>query len=224
MQSKIYSAIKIILIAAMYLTGYLVLNKLPDMVPSHWNIAGEPDSWMLKNRAVWLFPTITLGLAWLFKYLPKIDPKKAKYAQFKRAWEIFQIVFLLFFAYIYFVTLYASLHSGVNVGKWILMGVGILFVVIGNYMSKIKQNFFVGIKTPWTLSSEDVWNKTHRLGSWCFVICGLLFIIESQWNFFLIPVFVTAIIIMVAVPIIYSYILFALNKKQSKDGPETHEQ
>lgn len=205
--------IQLLIVAGMFITGWVLFDQFPDQMPTHWNIAGEVDAYMPKGTATILFPAITLGLTLLFPLLSMIDPRKEKYALFRRPWLILQTVIVLFFAYIYFVSLYLALNSHISITPFIFVGIGILFIVIGNYLGKVRQNYFVGIKTPWTLDNEEVWNKTHRVGGWAFMIAGLMILINGfvQWQ--LVPVMVAAIIVAAVVPIVYSYILYRKVKK-----------
>lgn len=192
----------------MAVAGWWLFDKLPDIVPVHWNYAGQPDGYGNKNMTVWLFPGLTFGCMLLFWYLPKIDPMKEKYQTFADVWELFQTVIIGFFAYMYFISLYGALHVDFNVSKWVIGGIGSMFVLMGNYMGKIRQNYFVGIKTPWTLSNEQVWNKTHRFGGWCFVIAGLLLLVSAVLGYFSLAIFIVSIVLAAIVPIIYSYWIF----------------
>ena len=199
--------IQLLIVLAMFGAGYLLYDKLPAQMPSHWNIEGEVDSYISKQLGVVLFPSITLAIALLFPILSKIDPRKEKYALFKRPWLILQMVFVMFFAYIYFVSLYLTFHPEQSAAGFILGGIGVLFVLIGNYLGKIRQNYFIGIKTPWTLHSEDVWNKTHRLGGWCFAIAGLVIFGNAFVQWHMAAVMSVATVFAVVPPIVYSYLL-----------------
>ncbi|MDD2516329.1 MAG: SdpI family protein, partial [Candidatus Gracilibacteria bacterium] len=131
-------------------------------------------------------------------------------------WEIFQFTLLGFFAYVYLVIIYVVLHPSAPMNVFMSLGTGALFIVLGNYLGKIRQNYFVGIKTPWTLANEDVWNKTHRIGGWAFIISGILFIINSFiLEKYVWITFMFIITFCLFVPIIYSYVIF---KKITKKG------
>lgn len=190
-----------------------MFDKLPDQMPTHWNVAGQVDAYMPKGNAVLLFPAITLVVTLLFPVLTMIDPRKEKYVLFRRPWLILQTVFVLFFAYMYFVSLYLSLNPEILITPFILGGIGVLFIVIGNYLGKVRQNYFVGIKTPWTLDNEEVWNKTQRVGGWAFLFAGIVTLINGfvQWQ--LVPVMIAVISVAVVVPIAYSYFLYRKLKK-----------
>lgn len=199
---------QLILVALMLGVGLFLYDSLPEQVPSHWNVAGEVDAYMDKGLAVYLFPLITLLIVMLFPILSNIDPRKKKYKAFSRPWHILQMAIVAFFAYMYFVTLYLSLHPEGSIVQFVFVGIGVLFVIIGNYLGKVRQNYFVGIKTPWTLDNEEVWNKTQRMGGWSFLIAGLVILINGfiQWQ--LVASMVVAIVIAAVWPIIYSYVLY----------------
>lgn len=195
-------------VSIMSALNFVLVPLLPAQIPMHWNINGVVDRYMAKEYAVWILPGICLILLILFKVLPYFDPKKDKYHLFKREWEILQTGFVLFFTYLQFVTLYIAMNPGVPMVPLMFMGMGSLFILIGNYLSKIRQNYFIGIKLPWTLASEDNWNKTHRFASWCFVLIGIIMLAEAyfQWNSG--PVVFAAIGLGVLAPSLYSYLLF----------------
>lgn len=199
---------QLIIVAAMLAAGLFLYDSLPDQLPSHWNIAGEVDAYVSKDLGIYLFPGITLAIALLFPILSSIDPRKKKYKAFQRPWHILQMAFVVFFAYMYFVTLYLTFHPEVSIVQFIFAGIGVLFIVIGNYLGKVRQNYFVGIKTPWTLDNEEVWNKTQRMGGWAFLFAGLIILINAfvQWQ--LVGSMVVAIVIAAVWPIVYSYILY----------------
>lgn len=195
----------LLIVAIMFAMGYLYFDHLPEQIATHWNTAGEADSFMNKSTAIILFPSIALFFTILFPLLKKIDPKNENYKHFKRAWGLMQVGIIGFLAYIYFVTLYAALNSDVSVSQFVIGGVGALIVIIGVTMRNIHQNFFVGIRTPWTLSSEKVWEKTHKLGGTLFTAAGLVIFIEA---FILIKPFVVmmlSIFITILATVIYSY-------------------
>ncbi len=209
----IYIWVKWFMLALMIVVGAYFYDKLPDQIPVHWNYAGEIDAYGPKTTHLFMIPAITLVMMILFVLLPKLDPKKDRYEKFADIYEIIQLAILGFMVYMYFITIAAALNPLVDVTFYVLFGVGVMFVLMGNYMGKIRQNYFVGIKTPWTLDNEEVWNKTHRLGGWCFVFSGLIFVLQAFTGVVDWWLFVTAILISVAVPIGYSYWLYKKIKK-----------
>ena len=212
-KSDIYN---VIIIACSILLTIIVYNKLPDLVPIHWNTMGEIDKYSPKAFGAFMAPVIMI-LTWSgMKFLPKIDPRKKNYEKFDKSYSVIVSILLTFFLVIHAVTLLAALGYGISIEKIIPLIVGVLFIVIGNYLPKSKSNFFYGIKTPWTLSSEVSWRKTHRLGGKLFVVAGIVCILSS----FLLNgnikavVFFIAIMIAAIVPIVASY-FYAKNDKEN---------
>ena len=158
-------------------------------------------------------PVLFLLLLVSFPFLSKLDPKKENYKKFEQTRELMQTVLLLFFAYAYFLSLYAIQFPDVNIGKFLLIGIGILFAILGNYMGKIKQNYFIGIKVPWTLNDEDIWNKTSRFGGKAFVFGGILFVVIGIFSRYALRNVLSIIAGIVLLPILYSYLLFFKKKK-----------
>lgn len=210
---KYVSWLKFIIVLLMFISGLVSYQYLPDILPTHWNFAGEADGFGPKEIYVWLFPGIGLGMLVLFWLLPKLDPKKEKYSKFADVWEIMQTVIVAYFAYMYFVSIYAAIVPDVNVSVYVLTGIGVLFIILGNFMGKIRQNYFIGIKTPWTIANEDVWNKTHRLGGWCFVLAGLIYIFQAFTGIITVWLFGFSIVLALLVPIFYSYAIFPKGKR-----------
>ena len=200
---------RLLIVLAMVLVGVYFYNALPDPMPTHWNFAGQVDDYGAKIWAAWLLPGVALLMTLLFPVLAKIDPRHKNYEKFKTVWEIFQSTFVIFFAYIYGVMLYIILAGaeGDTMGRMMFVGIGILFVILGNYMGKIRWNYFVGIKTPWTLNDQEVWQRTHRLGGWAFVLAGIIFLLQAWWYQNLGWVFGLVIAGVVVVPVVYSYII-----------------
>jgi uncharacterized membrane protein len=191
-----------------FLVSFIVYPQLPQFIPMHWNIRGNVDSYWPKSIGAWFNPVLMLGMLILFQVLPQFDPKREKYKLFKREWEIMQTGMIGFFAYLHLVILYISMHPDVQLLPFMFTGLGSLFILMGNYMSKIRQNYFIGIKIPWTLANEDNWNKTHRFASWCFVIVGIVTIIEAFVIWYAPIVVFGGILLTVILPMIYSFLLY----------------
>jgi len=153
-----------------------ILPSLPHLVPLHWNIEGKIDNWGSKYWMILLgsLPLLSYGLFFL---VPKFDPRRESYEKHEKAYQIFITVFSLFMVFLVWLTIGVALKYPVNVPLVVCFGMGILFFVIGNYMGQIRPNYTFGIKTPWTLASETVWKKTHRLGGILFILNGLFMMI-----------------------------------------------
>ncbi len=201
--------LRIIIVIAMVIASIILYPKLPDIIPTHWNFKGQPDDWGAKWWAAWLIPGISLLLLGLFPILAKIDPRHKNYKKFTGVWEIIQTVIIAFFGFVFIMQYYITLvPENQNLMEPIMFSaVGLMFIVLGNYMGKVRQNYFVGIKTPWTLHDKEVWQKTHRLGGWVFAIGGLVFLINAWVQIFEGPIFFITILAIVLIPVVYSYLI-----------------
>jgi uncharacterized membrane protein len=183
--------------------GLVLWNRLPEQVPFHWNAAGEVDGWASKPVAVFVPSAVMLAFQWLCVLVTTTDPKKQNHPE-----KVLHLVFWLIPLITGFISvlMYATALGGsVRVEMLIPILLGVVFIAIGNYMPKCKQNYTVGIKIPWTLASEENWNKTHRLAGWVWAGGGILMILTGFLGIFWLTM--VPVVIMVAVPFIYSYIL-----------------
>jgi len=199
----------IVFIISLYIIGFLLYPYLPEKVPSHWNIKGEVDGFTNKFSHVVFMPTFTLGLFLLLTIVPRIDPKSENYKKFSGVYEGFKVVFVFFMGALYIITLFAGLGYAVPVGKIVRIAIGILLVYIGNYFGKVRHNYTFGIKTPWTLASEEVWNKTHRVSGPLWVISGLIWILSvfvSETAAFIVGLVIIFTITLFG--FIYSYVIY----------------
>jgi len=144
---------------------------------SHWNASGEVDGYTGKAMGTFLLPVMGLLIFLLMAFLPKIDPLKLNYKKFQREYDSFILVMAIFLTYIYSLTIAHNLGYSFNMSQAILPIMAILFYYISILMKKSKRNWFVGIRTPWTISSDNVWDKTHKLGAKLFKVFALSFIL-----------------------------------------------
>ena len=204
----------ILLIIFSIVSSWIMFSQMPEQIPTHWNFKGEVDNWGTSFSHVLTINLVMIGMYLLFLLLPYIDPRKERYQEFQKVYHIFKNVMLLFFTLIFFLTNLSAIGYDLNIGLCIPLIVGLLFIVIGNYMSKIKMNWFMGIRTPWTLSSEKVWDKTHHLGAKLFMISGLLIAIDGFLpENYRVPVFILAIAIILIGTIFGSYLIYLKTKK-----------
>jgi immunity protein, SdpI family len=166
-------------IVAMLIFGLAVYGRLPARVPSHWDINGQVNDTMSRSWAVLLLPAITAGLWLLMLVLPRIDPRRASYPAFSGTYQLFLNALALFMAVLYVATLGTALGWPVSVPQIIGASTGLLFIVLGNELGRVKPNWFIGIRTPWTLSDPEVWRRTHRIGGRLFFAAGLLIVLAS---------------------------------------------
>ena len=210
MKTKTTSIIALIMIALALLAGVILWNQLPDQMASHWDINDQVNGTMPKFWGVFLVPFITLGMFVLFQIVPSIDPLKANIAQFRESFNLFIVLIVAFMLYIYGLTLAWSLgYQNFKMSAAMLPFMGVLFIAIGFMLRKAKRNFFIGIRTPWTLSSDNVWNKTHQLGSILFMASGVFAIIggffggkAAFWLMF-VPLIGSSLFL-----VVYSYLLY----------------
>lgn len=192
-----------IIILLPILAGVALWNQLPESVPIHWNAAGEVDGWASKTMAVFGLPVILLAIQWIGVVATFSDPKKQNHPQ-----KILALVFWLvpvLSLILMAVTYFSAMGQDVRIEIIVYMMLGLLFVFVGNYLPKCKQNYTIGIKIPWTLHSEENWNRTHRLAGYVWVGGGFAIMISGIFG--ILWVVLAACIVMVLVPVIYSFIL-----------------
>lgn len=210
MSTKTTSILVIALIVIAVIVGVILWNQLPEQMASHWNINDQADDYMPKFWGVFLMPIISLGMLVLFLVIPNIDPLKANIAEFRTVFNLFILLIVTFMLYIHGLTLAWNMgNQSFKMSAAMLPFLGILFIFIGYMLRQAKRNFFIGIRTPWTLSSDTVWDKTHQLGSVLFMVSGALAFVGSFlggtlafWLFF-IPLMGSVLFL-----ILYSYILY----------------
>lgn len=199
----------ICLIIFIFAAGYFFYPILPDKVPSHWNIRGEIDAWCGKNVAVLLIPGIVLFVYLLMLFIPAIDPLKANYEKFLTPYFQLRVLFVLFFTVLYLYTLLAAIETEtINIIYFIVPALSVMFIAIGFLLPLIKKNYFVGIRTPWTIDSEEVWDKTHQRSGKFFIGAGIISLIGifiPQYSFL---IFITAVLLAAFGSVVYSYFVF----------------
>lgn len=192
----------------------IIYPSLPPTIPSHWNINGQVNQYAGKSFA-WFTALLPIAILLLRIVIPHIDPKKESYIKHQTAYQITMTLIVFFMIVIHWISILAALKYNVNMGMAISIALGVLFLVMGNYMRQIRHNYFFGIRTPWTLASDVVWTKTHRVGSVVYMIGGILFILGGLINAKYGMMVALAYIILSAVYLfVYSYIQY--NRLQKK--------
>ncbi len=192
--------------------GVYLSPLMPDSMVSHWGITGEPNGYMPKAVALSLVPFIMLIMAGLFELFSHIDPLKENIASFRKEFDMFMIALVLFLFYIHILTLLWNMGITFNLGQWMLPAMGLLFWNIGTLLGKTKRNYFVGIRTPWTLANDTVWEKTHILGGKLFKVSGIVTALGTFAPMYGFILLLVTIVMSAFISIIYSYIVF---KKES---------
>jgi len=215
MTTKFTSMLVLAMIAIAIIAGLLLWDQLPAQMASHWNMNDQVDGYMPKFWGVFLMPVVILGMLGLFHVIPNIDPLKANIAQFRGAFNLFIVLISAFMLYMHGLTIAWSLgYQNFKMSAAMLPFMGVLFFFIGYMLKQAKRNFFIGIRTPWTLSSDTVWDKTHQLGSVLFMLSGALAIVGSFlggefafWLFF-VPLMGSTLAL-----VLYSYVLYRSETK-----------
>ncbi len=163
-----------LLILVMFLSGIALYSRLPDQIPIHWNIEGEVDDYASRFWGVFMPPFTNLLVLLIFTFMPLLDPRKENYPKFSRSYRAIKAITVVFFAVLHFLVLAFALGYELDISRIVVVGAALLFIVMGNYLPKVKHNYFVGVRVPWTLASEKVWKKTHRFAGKLFVISGII--------------------------------------------------
>ena len=202
----------IVLLPFIYLA--YIWNDLPKKVPVHWNIKGEIDRYGEKTELLLIPILLPLLIYVIFLIVPYIDPKKKiknmgnKYTSMKRLLTVFMSILALFI-------LYSSKNQSISNPNYIILAIGILYIILGNYFKTIRANYFIGIRTPWTLENEIVWKETHKMAGKMWFAGGIVIalgsvVLDKKPNFIL---FIIVTSIITIIPVVYSYLKF---KKISK--------
>ncbi|PWK14908.1 SdpI family protein [Tumebacillus permanentifrigoris] len=190
--------------------GVLVYDRLPETMATHFGMQGEADGWQGKGSFLALMALLTLGLPMLMKVTRRIDPRSENYEKFEHVYDIFRLGITLILSAAMGATIFFNLGYAFSMQMFALVGLGLFFIVIGNYMGQVRYNYFIGIKTPWTLADEEVWRRTHRASGPLIVVTGLVSVIAAflpnvvaAWVFG--TVFAGSMLVF---PMVYSYLQF----------------
>ncbi len=199
--------VSLMIVVAAFIVSAVVYPRLPATIPTHWDFSGQPNGWSSRFWGAWLIPVFLLGMWALVRVLPRIDPRGSNYAKFGGAFEGIIDTIMLFMLALHIVALRAALGHPVEMQRILPIGIGVLLIVIGNPLPRARPNWFVGIRTPWTLSSDRVWEKTHRFGGRVFVAGGLIITIASfLWVQEAHVVLFAVMVVVVSSVMIYSYL------------------
>ncbi len=206
-----------IFIAIPFVYAFFIYDQLPNEVPLHWNAQGEADRYGSKLVGALMLPLINLGVYILLLLLPRLDPRKRNYQFFQGPYFYLRIGLAGFFSAIYIASMLQTQGYQIIDGKVIISLVMLLLIFLGNFLKNIRSNYFVGIRTPWTLENPEVWKRTHALGGKLMFYSGILGLIailfapNAQWYM---PIVMSVIVISVLVPVVYSYFVY----KQLRNG------
>lgn len=214
MSTRLTVILSVVLIAIAVVVSVAVYNQLPEQVASHWNAAGQVDGYTSRFWGAFLMPLVSVGMLVLFLVIPHIDPLKANVEKFRSAFNGFIAVIVAFMLYVHGLTLAWNLgYNRFDMGAALLPALGLIFIVAGFLMRQAKRNYFIGIRTPWTLSSDSVWAETHRVGGTLFIVSGLLAFLGAFFPLYafwllLVPLLGSTIFL-----VVYSYLLYRQETK-----------
>lgn len=192
---------------------------LPEQIPTHWNIHGEVDDYTAKPWGVIILPLAAIFSFAIMRIIPAISPRGFRTDKFLDVINVFTVTIVGFMSAVAILVLLEANGQNVRINEMIFAGVGLMFIVLGNYMGKVRKNFFIGIRTPWTLASDEVWSRTHRLGGRAFMLLGVFMLLNVFVRF---PpgVLIASIVAIALVPIIYSYVLYRRIEGFGTDGDD----
>ncbi|MBT8108300.1 MAG: SdpI family protein [Gammaproteobacteria bacterium] len=207
MSTRIANIISLVSIALLAAYVAWMYAALPDPMPTHWNAAGQADDYMPKLQGAVVLAAVPAFIFIIFKLIPVVSPRGFRTESFTGVLNILMTASVVFGSVIGIVAIQAALGANFNISTIVMVAVGLLLMVLGNFMGKVRKNFFIGIRTPWTLASDEVWAKTHRLGGWCLVIAGaamaLLAVLapKVEWIIYI-------VVVLALIPVVYSYIAY----------------
>lgn len=196
----------LLIIAATLVYTALMYSRLPDVITTHWDWNGQPNQFSPKNWAVAFAPIAQLAMLLIFVALPAISPPKASPSRFSDTYCHVVLLVEGFMGLLQVLTLEAAVRP-VDISKWVVCGVLLLFGLMGNVLTRAKRNYWMGFRTPWTLESEEVWNRTHRFGGRLMFACslvGLLLVLIGVQPMYVFWIVIAAILW----PVVYSYLVF----------------
>lgn len=208
--------VALVIAACAFAASGAAYANLPDRVPTHWNIKGEIDGYGPKSVATFLTPGMMLFMILVLAAVPYLSPAQFKIDTFRSTYQVIVLLVLGLFAYIHVIILWATLRpNSFDMSRVLMGGMFLFFAMLGNVLGKVRRNFYVGIRVPWTIASERVWNETHRLAAWTFVGAGVIGFILTLAGYLIVAIGV--LIVAVIVPIVYS---FLLSKRLEREGHE----
>jgi uncharacterized membrane protein len=200
--------VSLALIGVGFILGGIYYSDLPDPMPTHYGIDGAADRFTALPYGAFIVPLVGLVTWGLMKLLPRISPREFSMSRFMGAYEAVVVSVMGFLALVQFILLRTAIDPSFNQMLWIQLIVGAILLVVANYMTKTRPNFFFGIRTPWTLANEEVWYRTHRQGAWWLAGMGILAMVTAPFGFglyLLLGLAGVSIVWLVA----YSYIVYS---------------
>ncbi len=193
----------------------LVYNQLPQQIPIHFNIHGQPDNWTAKASFIYFLLGMTWGVYLIIVLVPLIDPKK-RILQMGNKFYAFRFVLMVFMSGLALFIVISAKNQQIVSSRFIWLFVALLLIVLGNYMPSVKPNYFIGVRTPWTLESEQNWRATHRFTGWLWTLDGIFLLILALWvkspKLYATISFINVLLV-AFLPVLYSFLLFLKAQK-----------
>jgi len=209
---------QLVVLAAMWIAAAVAWSSAPERIPVHWNIEGQVDRYGGRFEGLLLVPVMALAVYLLLMFLPRIDPGRANYPHFRTAYGVIRLAIMMVFGVVAAMMHLTMRGVAVDVGRVMTLVLGAMFVALGGVLGKVRPNWFVGIRTPWTLSSKTAWVRTHRVGGWAFMLAGFAVLaaclVSAKVAFF--AMIITLPLVSLGV-VIYSY--FAWRGADDKQPP-----
>lgn len=211
MKTRPYLITAVLVVLGMLAVSAWAWPQIPDgaQLPIHWGIDGQPNGFAPKWQGLLMLPALTAGIALVLAFAPRVDPRAGNIQRSATAYWAIAVAALVLMVVVHVAAVLAATGRAVNIGMIVSLAVGGLFVVVGNFLGKTRSSWIFGIRTPWTLSSELAWTKTHRLGGYLFVVLGLAVIVAAL----LAPAAATAYLLLggvvILIPILFVYSYFA---------------
>jgi len=186
--------------------GAYFYPAMPDDIASHWNAVGEVDGYLPKSWSLFLMPLVLIACLLFIALIPSLDPLKANIEKFRGHYDNFSVVLVLFLFYIYLLTIFWNIGMKFNMMQLMAPAFTVLLYYTGILVENSKKNWFIGIRTPWTMSSERVWNKTHKVGGKLFKVAGLIALLGIFFPYYSLLIILVPILLVAAYTAVYSYL------------------
>lgn len=207
MKSRKYYLVALLVTALVAMADVWAYPRLPERVAIHWNLHGVANGWGPKWVLFLVGPALMVFLMLLMRALPWLSPKNFEVDTFRVTYLQIMVILVCVAGYLQLVLLWVALGHGMNVGRAVVGGICLLYMLFGNLMAKVRRNFYVGIRTPWTLANERVWNATHRFGAKTMVAGGLAGLLLTAAGFYGWPVLAMLLAGAMA-PVVYSLVVY----------------
>ena len=200
------------IIIVSFVIAFILYPQMPENMASHWGLNGEVNGYMPKFWGLFIMPILSLGMFFLFLLIPKLDPKEKNIRKFQKYYNVFIFVIFLFLFYLNLLTIFWNLNYRFNFITAIVPPFAILFFFVGLLLKNTRPNWFIGIRTPWTLENEEVWLKTHKLGGLLFQICGAISLLGLLFQPIAFYLVIIPVLLVTFITVLYSYLIYKPQK------------